>query len=1004
MALATKIKTLILTGILLLTGIHMSAQVVYSCDFENAAENGRWTLNKIANSANLNSWKNIWRIGTPGSYASSTGIYICTHTDTANVSALSNTTDFIVAYRDSICLPSIGTYRISFDWHANGKSSDSLLVYWIPDTYTKNTNSATGVVNLPKALDRYKLFSLRGSPIWKSYSAPFTASTTRGKLLFMWYQAPGLAINPPAAVDNIEICLNTACDVPTNLKYNSSSMLTWSGSADSYEVRYVNTYTMEWAIDSTSATSYILPELDEGTYRFQVRAKCDSGGFSPWVSISQFIWVKGMRCIDFFDFDTAATSVGKCYVGSHDSPYLSLSFSTTPQKVDYGPGIAASMHTLHTEIGEMDPNTTYNGGLRTIPEGEMVSVRLGAYSPFGEDARIEYTYKPNGTADLLDLKYACVLQSGGHGDDNPFFQLDILDQQGNQIDGCTHAYLVAGWNTSTDWHQETDIYWCDWRTITVSLSQYVGQTLTIRLTSSRCVFDTHFGYAYFTLNCRSGSLQSVACGDFSTDHFIAPSGFNYQWYKRSQPNVILGTKSVYNISASDTSIYMVDLISKFNDSCYYTLVANPNPRFPETNVNYTISVMDCQNVVRFSNKSSVVYMNRETYAKTISSESVEDVEWHFDDGSPVLHSTDSVVEHTFPQEGGNFNVMVISSLRGGLCRDTAYIPISLSEPSGKRVEDTIRFCYDGNTPYTFNGKNYTASFVDSTITRIGTDCDSTYVLHVNFVEHVTSELFDTICGEVNNYTYADTIYDKTGDYPVRFTSSLGCDSIVTLHLYKHPMPRITVDSAFAACADETNGLIIPYSLTDIDATVDSIYVIMGDEAVANGFEASYAFKVGDQLQVTWPTNIRPNIYQGRVVFSSPWCTSYSYAFKLELNYPSSMLDKGNGIVVVLNGQANGGYDFVSYQWYRNGEMVDGETASSIRVSDEEDMNAEYYVVVLRGDDNVVLRSCPIIYSGSMLTDTRGEKTTFKVMENGVLYIIRDGIKYTVLGTITEHVH
>ena len=82
-------------------------------------------------------------------------------------------------------------------------------------------------------------------------------------------------------------------------------------------------------------------------------------------------------------------------------------------------------------------------------------------------------------------------------------------------------------------------------------------------------------------------------------------------------------------------------------------------------------------------------------------------------------------------------------------------------------------------------------------------------------------------------------------------------------------------------------------------------------------------------------------------------------------------------------------------------------ASYIRVSDEEDMNAEYYVVVLRGDDNVVLRSCPIIYhGGSMrdsLTDVRGEKTAIKVIEDGVLYIIRDGIKYTVLGTITEHI-
>ena len=91
------LKSLIFTGLLLLTGTQVSAQVVYSCDFENAAENGRWTLNKIANSASLTSWKNIWHIGAPGACASGAGLYIYdqTESDTANLASPSNTTDFI---------------------------------------------------------------------------------------------------------------------------------------------------------------------------------------------------------------------------------------------------------------------------------------------------------------------------------------------------------------------------------------------------------------------------------------------------------------------------------------------------------------------------------------------------------------------------------------------------------------------------------------------------------------------------------------------------------------------------------------------------------------------------------------------------------------------------------------------------------------------------------------------------------------------------------------------
>lgn len=989
-----------------------AAQVIYSCDFENATENANWTLNKIATNANLASWKNIWRMGAPGNCANGAkGLYICTHNDTANVGASSNTTDFIVAYREGITVPTANTtYRLSFDWRANGKAADGLYVYWIPDSYTRNTNSATGTGSAPAALESYKITTLRGTGIWKSYSTTFTAPTTAGKLLFLWYQNSGSAINPPAAVDNIEIASNTTCAVPTNFKYNPSGSLSWSGSASSYDVRYCNTHDNNWTTDSTTATSYTLTGITEGTYTFQVRANCGGGVHSQWVSISQFIWIAGLRCIDFFDYGASLTNLGKCYVGNHasSSSHSTLSFEATPRVVDYGSSSNASMHTIHTEVGEIDPNTSVNGGLPTIPAGEIASIRLGAYTSSGDDARIEYKYKvQNGMSDLLDLSYACVLQSGRHNADNPFFQLDILDQRGQQIDGCTHAYFVADQSgtAGSGWHQEGDIFWCDWRTVTVSLTRFVGQTLTIRLTSSRCVYDTHFGYAYFTLNCRSGGLQGIACGDFSTDHFTAPGGFDYKWYKQSDPNTIVGTDSVLGISVSDTAIYKVDVISKLNDGCYYTLVANPNPRFPETNVTPMPQAVSCQNIVRFRNKSGVVYINRLDSSKTVSEGEIEDMTWDFGDGTPAIHTTDSLVEHIFPQKGGTYNVKVSTSMSGDVCVDEQTITLRLPELGDKRVETVIPYCYDGSTPYNYNGKRYYQSFKDSSVVHLPTGCDSTDVLTVNFVQRVTSELYDTICGEVNNYTYAGNVYSKGGDYPVHFTSALGCDSLVTLHLYKHPVPAITVDSSFTACADEASGVAIPYSLTDVDATVDSIHVYMGDEAIAGGFAASYAFAAGDLLQITWPADIAPNVYQGQVVFSSPWCTSYTYPFRIELYYPSSTLDQKNGIVACLNEEENGGYHFLSYQWYRNGERMEGETASYVRVSDEEDMNAEYYVVVLRAEDNVVLRSCPITYTGGgwrdALNHIQGEAAAVKVIQNGVLYIIRDGVTYTTLGTIVS---
>lgn len=1005
-------------AVMLLAGTNVSAQVIYSCDFENAAENANWTLNRTANSRPIANYKNNWYIGLPGNCAGgANGLYIASRSDTtANKAAVVATTEeYLVAYRDTINLGAVGSYILSFDWKALGKSNDYLYVYWFPSTYTNNTNSNYGGAGVPAAWAPYKIAEFRGSPLWQSYYANFTSSTATGKLAFVWYQKGGGVINPPAAVDNIDILSpSTSCTQPTGLTYNPAGTISWNGSAsvNSYDVRYCNTHSGEWQeVKGVSATTQVLQNISEGTYTFQVRTNCSGGGHSAWTSISQFIWVKGLRCIDFFDYGASLNNAGVCFVGEHtnSSSHSSLVWEPLPRMVDNGPASDASMHTLHTQIGEIDPNTTVDGGLRTIPEGEIASIRLGAYTSSGQDARIEYRYKvQSGMSDLLDLSYACVLESGGHDADNPFFQLDILDQNGQQIDGCTHAYFVADMSgtSGSGWHQEGDIFWCDWRTVTVSLTQFIGQTLTIRLTSSRCVFDTHFGYAYFTLNCRGGGLQGIACGDFTTDHFTAPSGFDYEWYKLSNPGTILGTDSIFHIANNDTALYAVKVKSQLTDGCYYVLTANPNPRFPELRATRTITQKDCQNYARFTQKSGVVYVNRVDSSTTVSEEEVEDIYWDFGDGTPILHSKDTVVEHVFPQSGGTFIVRIGASMSEGSCVDEEIFTLNLPELGDKRVETVVPYCYDGKTPYIYNGVSHYESFQDSAVYRLSSDCDSTDVIKVNFTSTVTSELYDTICHEVYNYTYNGTVYPEAGDYPVQFISYLGCDSIVTLHLYKHPQPQIKVDSAFAYCADELFGMDIPYLLTDQDLTVDRIEVVMDDEAVENGFAPSYSFSPGEQLHISWPSDISPNIYQGKVVFSSQTCISYSYGFKLELSYPSATLDQKNGVVAIMNDDYNGGYSFASYQWYRNGERLEGETKSYVRVSDEEDMNAEYYVVVLRNEDNVVLRTCPIIYTGGgwrdALENVTEESKVVKIVRDGNLFIIRDGVWYTVLGTVMKH--
>ena len=71
MLLKRNIWAVLLAG-MLLVGTNVSAQVLYSCDFENAAENSNWVLNKTANSYPITNYTNLWYIGPEGNCAAGT--------------------------------------------------------------------------------------------------------------------------------------------------------------------------------------------------------------------------------------------------------------------------------------------------------------------------------------------------------------------------------------------------------------------------------------------------------------------------------------------------------------------------------------------------------------------------------------------------------------------------------------------------------------------------------------------------------------------------------------------------------------------------------------------------------------------------------------------------------------------------------------------------------------------------------------------------------------------
>ena len=149
--------------------------------------------------------------------------------------------------------------------------------------------------------------------------------------------------------------------------------------------------------------------------------------------------------------------------------------------------------------------------------------------------------------------------------------------------------------------------------------------------------------------------------------------------------------------------------------------------------------LDGQIVVDGESRSDVEYNETRCYKKSIRFEphaNVEfnTIEWSFGDGTT---STQKVVNHTYTAPGTYRIRMIITNEDG---RDTAYTNLTLIE----QLRDTV---------------------------------------------------YTDICkGDV--YKFANRTYSTTGKYDVKFTSSGGCDSIVTLCLTVHDTYLVTINATF----------------------------------------------------------------------------------------------------------------------------------------------------------------------------------------------------------------
>ncbi|MBR1563827.1 MAG: hypothetical protein IJ650_00615 [Paludibacteraceae bacterium] len=961
----------------------MNAQPAYECNFEDQAENAQWELNYFANQSHQNNTVNRWYIGSLDNYGGRGNNSLYISADNGNSISYSGATNMIVTAVRALTIPR-GNYLLCFNWMVNGKpsGSDAIYVYYIPDA--DNVIVTSGIAaDADSKLKDYALDTiLAHSMTWQYAQMKLESDGSPGRLVFVWRNTQGNTYPPGPRIDNIEILPEGRCDIPRKIAhsaYDGVVTLSWNGGADFYQVISQDYSTGQWFYyDSIPENQVRISGLTEGMHFFSIRAYCGIDK-SPFTQYSSFIVYEGARCIDYLSLHKAV-----CYAGSAGSASsLTNDGFDKVNAIDHGYASIDSRHTIHYITTEYDPRTADLNDpslpmLKTVPDNEIGSVRLGNWRNGSQAERIEYKYVvEQGTSDILKVQYAVVLESPSmkHSDaDQSHFTLNILDGNGNPIGNeeeraCNSADFAAGYDNDNVWYERSNgsnkVFWKDWTTISISLRRYIGQTLTIRLTTSDCTQGGHYGYAYFTLACETGELRGLACSDEPITHFEAPEGFNYRWYREDNPSQTLSTEQTFDLKeAKDTMQYVVDVISKTNNKCKYELYASSLPHNPKAVIDEQNKQRheSCRNYVTFHSKSHMIVRNdqRQTDKEQVSDIKINDMVWDFGDGSMPINTNKDTITHAFPAKGGQFKVTLYAYTANRQCVDKAEFNVSIPNIEPKNLVFNKQLC--GDDTWSLNNKIYSTDTIDSLHYTSWCGCDSIIVVNIKKNDNTPVQLEDTICYrelpyQFNNGTSMQEIR-MSGTYTGNFRNRYGCDSIVTLNLEVLPFLEVLTADTVTVCVD--GGVIdIPYVLSE--GILDTMCLTIDFSDSVSAWQESYCFDPNEPIAIKLSDNMLPGRYPAKLQYKTATCPFEEKPLWIEIGYPASVLSqKGqDGWVGLLDAELTG-YKFTSYQWYRDGELIEGANLSYLPVT-VQDEGHSFSVVVTREGESVGISTCPVIY-------------------------------------------
>ncbi len=392
------------------------------------------------------------------------------------------------------------------------------------------------------------------------------------------------------------------------------------------------------------------------------------------------------------------------------------------------------------------PGIDICGGFPIVAPGGNFSVRLGDNNTGGVADRLEQTFNVTPANANFTYRYAVVFQDPGHTiAEQPKFEIEMLDSSGTQIP-CTYYNVSAGQNipgfiNSTNC---ANVVYKPWTNVSVDLTNFIGQNVTIRFTTYDCSLGGHYAYAYIDGSCIDFNINQngVLCLG-STIQLMAPLGFaSYNW---TLPDGSALTGQTINTGLP--GFYTLNLTTVTGcpgPTLTYMLAGNPKP-----NAAFVPAQLSaCSHTIGFINTSS------------ISSGNITGYQWNFGDGNTA--NTPNGLNNYL--NTGTYNAQLIVSSNMG-CKDTVILPVTINPlPMVSFSANTV--CLNSTTSFT-----NTSSVTNGIITTVNWQFGD---------------------GAQSSQSQPTHQYATSGNYNVtlQVTTNSNCVNSITQQIIVNPLPNV----------------------------------------------------------------------------------------------------------------------------------------------------------------------------------------------------------------------